>query len=251
MVGLHSGATAVRADTTWQQDLVASARRASAGVVGGSIAGILVGGIGGRLAMLILRLTSRPSLAGVETDDGFIIGRFSGETLFLVLLTAVFGIFGGLFYLAVRDWLPERSRTVLAAIFGGIVGGSAVIRPDGVDFILVDPLPLAIVMFVALPALYGVVMSLLVERLLRSDSLLARSRVWVAALIPLIPLALTGPVGLLVLVVLFGLWGIHRAAPGLGSVFRSTPVVWIGRVALLAVTLLALRSLVEDVRSIL
>jgi hypothetical protein len=242
---------AVQTETTWQQDLAASARRASAGVVGGFIAGILVGGVGGRLAMFILRLTSRPSLAGLETDDGFIIGRFSGETLFLVIVTAGFGLLGGLFFLAVRGWLPERSRMVLAAVFGAIVGGAAVIHPDGVDFNLLDPLPLAIALFVALPALYGVAMSWLVERLLRSDSVLARSRVWFAALIPLIPLALTGPVGLVILVVLFGLWAIHRAVPGLGPVMRSIPMMWLGRVALLTVTLLAFRSLVEDVRRIL
>ena len=38
------------------------------------MAGLLVGGVGGRVAMLLLRLTSDPRLRGLETDDGFTIG---------------------------------------------------------------------------------------------------------------------------------------------------------------------------------
>ena len=38
--------------------------------------------------MLMLRLTSDPTLRGLETDDGFVIGRFSGDTVFLLILTA-------------------------------------------------------------------------------------------------------------------------------------------------------------------
>src|SRR5207247_2637761 len=83
-------------EVSWQQDLMASARRLSAGIVGGFLVGGLVGGIGGRLAMLVLRLTSSPSLHGVKTDDGFIIGRFSGDSLFLLLFTSVLGALGGI-----------------------------------------------------------------------------------------------------------------------------------------------------------
>ncbi len=117
--------------TTWQQDLLASARRVSAGVVGGLATGALIGGIGGRLAMFVLRVTSDPSLHGLKTDDGFTIGRFSGETLFLVLVTAALGVLGGLLYLAVRPWLPERWRAALVGVFGGIVGGALFISPGG------------------------------------------------------------------------------------------------------------------------
>jgi hypothetical protein len=46
-------------------------------VSAGFLAGVLIGGVGGRLAMLALRLTSGPSLHGVSTDDGFTIGRVS------------------------------------------------------------------------------------------------------------------------------------------------------------------------------
>ena len=106
-------------DMTWQQDLKASARRVSAAVVGGLVTGVVVGGVVGRFAMFVLRVTSDPSLHGVKTDDGFIIGRFSAETLFLLLATAALGVLGGILYLGVRRWLPERQRAALAGVFGG------------------------------------------------------------------------------------------------------------------------------------
>src|SRR5205809_456711 len=108
---------------TWQQDLMASARRISACIAGGFSMGAVVGGIGGRLAMLVLRLTSDSSLHGLKTDDGFIIGRFSGDSLFLLGFTSALGGLGGILYLAARSWLPERRRAALAGVFGGVVGG--------------------------------------------------------------------------------------------------------------------------------
>ena len=120
--------------------------------------------------MFVLRVTSDTSLHGVKTDDDFIIGRFSAETLFLIIATAALGVLGGIVYLGVRTWLPERQRAPLAGVFGGIVGGALVISPDGLDFTRLEPLPLAVAMFIALPALYGATMSLFVERLLREDS---------------------------------------------------------------------------------
>jgi hypothetical protein len=237
--------------TTWQQDLLASARRVSAGVVGGLAMGALIGGIGGRLAMFVLRLTSDPSLHGLKTDDDFTIGRFSGETMFLVLATAALGVIGGLVYLAVRPWLPERWRAALTGVFGGIVGGALFIRPDGIDFTRLDPLPLAIVMFIALPAIYGVTMSLFVERLLRSSSGVGSSWGWLLGLLPLVAFGATGPLGIGLLLLMFGLWWIHRSVPEAATVWRSPAVVWIGRAALLVVTARGLVSLVVDIDQVL
>jgi hypothetical protein len=237
--------------TTWQEDLLASARRLSAGVVGGLATGALIGGVGGRLAMFVLRVTSDPSLHGLKTDDGFTIGRFSGETLFLVLVTAALGVLGGLLYLAVRPWLPERWRAALAGVFGGIVGGAAFIRPDGIDFTRLDPLPLAIAMFIALPAIYGVAMSLFVERLLRSDPGATGSWGWLLGLLPLVAFGATGPFGLGLILLLFGAWWVHRAMPDAATLWRSPTITWIGRVVLLAVTARGLVSLVDDIDQIL
>src|SRR2546428_2767416 len=134
---------ATTAVATWQQDLAASARRVSACIFGGFLMGALVGGIGGRLAMLALRVTSESSLHGLKTDDGFIIGRFSGDSLFLLIFASVLGVLGGILYLAVRSWLPERHRAALAGVFGGGAGRAAFIRPNGPDLTRLDPLSLA------------------------------------------------------------------------------------------------------------
>ena len=201
--------------------------------------------------MFVLRVTSDPSLHGVKTDDGFIIGRFSQESLFLLLATAALGVLGGILYLGVRTWLPERQRAALAGVFGGIVGGALVISPDGLDFTRLDPLPLAVAMFVALPALYGVTMSLFVERLLREDSRFNRSKGWFLGLIPLLAVAASGPLGIGLLVLLFGVWAFHRWPPEAGSLVRSSAVVWTGRAILLAVTGLGLVGLVGDIDQVL
>jgi len=190
-------------------------------------------------------------LRGLKTDDDFTIGRFSGETLFLVGVTAALGVLGGLLYLAVRPWLPERWRAALAGMFGAIVGGAAFIRPDGIDFTQLDPLPLAIAMFIALPALYGVAMSMFVERLLRSDPGASASKVWLLGLLPVVMFGATGPLGLGLILLLFAAWWVHRTSPDAAALWRSPTVVWIGRAALLAVTARSLVNLVADIDQIL
>jgi hypothetical protein len=239
------------AEVTWQEDLKTSARRVSMAVLAGLSMGALIGGVGGRIAMFVLRLTSDPSLQGAETDDGFIIGQISGETLFLVIITSGLGMVGGIFYLAVRPWLPQRWRAALFGIFGGIVGGALVIRPDGIDFTLLDPLALAIAMFIALPAIYGVVVSRLIERWLPRDAGPGASRPWIIGLIPLLLLGLTGPVGIGLSVVMLVLWMVARTDQRIASLWRSPAVVWIGRAGLIAVTAVSLVSLFRDITQVL
>src|SRR6266542_5585388 len=53
----------------------------SPGVLAGSLCGAVIGGVGGRLAMLFLRITSRPSLHVLETDDGLTICPFTEATV--------------------------------------------------------------------------------------------------------------------------------------------------------------------------
>jgi len=241
----------VTAPTSWKDDLKAKARRLSAAAAAGFLTGAAIGGIGGRLAMFVLRLTSDPALRGLETDDGFTIGILSGATLFLVVLTAIEGTVGGVAYLAVRAWLPERARPWLFGTFTAVVGGALVIRPDGIDFTLLEPLWLAVVMFIALPAAYGIAVSLLAERFLASDSAFTGPWAWIAGPIALLPLGIFGPAGLAVIALILAAFLLNRSAPQMGSLWMSPPVVWIGRAGLLAVGALAAASLVRDVTEIL
>lgn len=236
---------------TLREDLSAAARPVAAVAVAGFLTGAAVGGIGGRLAMFVLRLTSDPALDGLKTDDDFTIGVFSGETLFLLIVTAVLGLIGGLVYLAVRSWLPGRVRSWLFGALTGIVGGTLVIRPEGIDFTLLEPLWLAIAMFVVLPAAYGVAVSLLAERFLAADSTFSHSRAWIGGLVLLLPLGLFGLVGLAVITAIIAAVLLGRVAPHIASLWTSPPVTWIGRVGLVTVAIVWGAGLVTDVVEVL
>jgi hypothetical protein len=226
------------------EDLREPGATLGAGVSAGFLAGVLIGGVGGRLAMLALRLTSDPSLHGVSTDDGFTIGRLSLQTLFLLGVTAGLGMAGGLFYLVVRRWIPSPWRIPLMTLFFGLVGGAGLIGPSAVDFTLLSPLALAVALFVVIPAAYGAAMPWIAERLLREDSILRRGR-W-AWIVGLVPLAFANLVGALVLLVALVVWAVGRSAPSLVEAWRSTVVAWLGRAALVAVAFASASGLVRD-----
>ncbi len=226
-------------------DLRSSAPTLGAGVTAGFMAGVVIGGLGGRLAMLLLRVTSDPALHGVSTDDGFTIGRISSETLFLLGVTAGLGMAGGLFYLVVRRWIPTRWRIPIMSVFFALVGGAGVIgTPSEVDFSLLSPLGLAIVLFIAIPAAYGAAMPWLAERLLREDSILRRTRWgWVAGVAPLV---FANIVGVLVVAIALGVRAVARASPALVAAWQSRVVTLLGRVALVGVAFSAARGLLQD-----
>jgi hypothetical protein len=229
---------------TTLDDVAGPATTLGAGVTGGFLAGVLIGGVGGRIAMLVLRLTSAPSLHGVATDDGFTIGRVSAQTVFLLGVTAGLGIAGGVLYLVVRRWIPVAWRIPLTTVFFALVGGAGVVGPSEVDFSLLSPLPLAIALFVAIPAAYGAAMPWLTERFLREGSILRRER-W-GAVVGLLPLVLMNIVGILILAVAFGVWWVGRNARPLMNVWRSRATMWIGRVVLVGIAVLSGAGLVRD-----
>ena len=68
--------------------------------VAGITVGVIVVGLGSRLAMFVLRLTSPDSVIGVQSDDDFTIGKFTlAGTYNLALLGTSVGIIG----VAARD----------------------------------------------------------------------------------------------------------------------------------------------------
>lgn len=234
---------------------VLASRLSSAALIG-FLTGAIVGGLGGRLAMLVLRLTSEPSVRGLESDDGFTIGVVSGATMFLVMATAFLGVLGALVYLAIRPWIPERLRPWTFAPIAGVVGGALVIRPGGVDFTRLSPLWLAVAMFVALPAAYGFVLGLFVERAM--DRPVGRrwtSFVGLVLLVPVLPLPVTlglrSTVGFgVVVLAAAGLWFLSRGR-GVAATWTSPIVVWPGRTVMAVLTALAGVELVRDVAAVL
>lgn len=134
------------------------------GAAAGAIAGLVVGGIGGRLAMLLLRLTSPELVIGATSDDGFEIGVMTTETLGLLAGMTMLGAVNGVLYAAVRGWLPRRLRLPLWSLAAAALGGATIVHEDGVDFTMLEPVALAIALFVILPGVAAAIVVLLVER---------------------------------------------------------------------------------------
>jgi hypothetical protein len=215
------------------------------GAASGAVAGIVVGGIGGRLAMLLLRLTSPDSVVGLESDDGFEIGVFTTSTLNLLLVTAFMGGIVGVLYAAVRTAIPSRLRLALWTLLWTLVGGAGVVHDDGIDFNVLEPALLSIALFVALPALAAAAIVLLVERWSGTEPWADRrfsAGIVVAALL-----------GTFVLVLAFAVMVVALVLERLGPVraFVRTAARVVVPAAMLVFGVMAGVDLVADARSIL
>jgi hypothetical protein len=148
-------------------------------LVAGIAVGAVVAGLGGRLAMLVLRLTSPDSVRGIESDHGFTIGQVTlGGTYNLVVIGSVVGVIGAVAYVAVRPWLvgPLWLRRSTVGATAAVVVGSMLVTTDGVDFTLLKPLWLAVSLFVGLAALVGVSLAIVVDRVSAPESATTRGR---------------------------------------------------------------------------
>lgn len=216
-------------------------------IVAGIPTGVLVAGAGGRLAMFLLRLSSPDSVVGVTSDDGFEIGRFTiGGTYNLLMLGAVVGVIGAAAYRAVRPWLlgPTWFRRCTVAAGSGAVVGSMLIHADGIDFRLLKPSWFAVGLFVALPALFGAVIAVVVDRV----SAGAPSRGWRPWVLPALLVA-AFPLTIVVVAIatlVLGIWvPVRHAVASIGGLPGAAGVgiraVW------LLLALSGLAALVNDV----
>lgn len=129
-------------------------------VVAGIATGTVVAGLGSRLAMYLLRLTSPDNVRGVESDDGFTIGKVTlSGTYSLLAIGAAVGLIGAGAYRLVAPWLlgPLWFRRLTTGLASAAVVGGMLVHADGVDFQLLKPKWLAISLFVFLPGLFGIV----------------------------------------------------------------------------------------------
>jgi hypothetical protein len=201
----------------WRARAERASRSLAAISVAGALAGVLVGGVGGRLAMMLLARLN-PRATGVTSDDGFIIGRFTvTNTLSLLAVGFGLGLFGAALYAVLRGLMIGPRWFQVLSISGGpaVVVGEMLVHTDGVDFTLLEPAGLAIALFVLIPGAYAVLLTLLAERWIRADGWFMR-----APLRYVIPTLLVWAVGfflLPVLAVLVSLWVVRE-------VVRRTPV---------------------------
>lgn len=120
--------------------------------------------------MRILFLTSDPAVRGVESDSGFEIGRFTlSGTAFLLVFTmatgAVIGLLGGvlrMFTMGNTKQVATGAGVTSAALFGTLL-----IAPDGVDLQILEPIWLAVVLFIVLAGIWATLTVLLTEWLTR------------------------------------------------------------------------------------
>ena len=153
---------------TLRAELVAAARTLGVITAVGVVCGWLVVGVLSRLMMLLLAVLN-PVATGVTSDDGFVMGQFtvSGSLNLLVVGTG-FGVLGAGLYAALRGLAIGRRwfRLLSLSVGAGVVVGSQIVHSDGVDFRLLNPLWLAVGIFVLLPAVYVALLSAVSERLL-------------------------------------------------------------------------------------
>ncbi len=219
-------------------------------VVAGISTGAVVAGVGSRLAMLVLRLTSPDRVRGVTSDDGFEIGRFTfSGTYNLLVIGAAVGVIGAAAYRAVAPWLlgPVWFRRCTVAAASGAVVGSMLVHDDGVDFHVLKPQWLAVGLFVALPAVFGAAIAAVVDRL----ATLERPGGWRGWLLPVL-LVVAFPVVIpIVVIAALGVVVWVPARRGVASSGGVPPIAGFAiRSAWAMVALLGLVALVRDVQAL-
>jgi hypothetical protein len=143
-------------------------RHIGAASLAGIVAGMLVSGVLGRVAMRVVALTSAPELIGVETSNGNRVGDITvgGTAALAVFVGIVAGLAGGVLYASAEPWLrPRRWKGVLfgAALLAGL--GFAVLDPTNFDFKRFGFAPLNVAMFAAMFVAFGAVLAWLFDRI--------------------------------------------------------------------------------------
>ncbi len=247
---LGCGTKKAETDTpTMRGDVKMLAYWLSLGAAAGGSGGALIGGIGGRIAMFILRLTSDDSVRGLESDDGFIIGRFDlTATVSLIFVTSVLGAIVGLIVVAGQPFFPKRGMPFAWALAGAITGGALLISEDGIDFTLLGPHALAVALFIAIPAIGAGSIAWLTEVYPR---FWWRNRPLTAlAAIPAAPLVIFFPVAIFALLVC-GIWLLALQLPRVRAMPAWKPIRALATVVFGLIVTLGLLDLVGDVRAII
>ncbi len=173
------------------------------------------------------------------------IGQFtlSGSLNLLLVAGPALGLAGAGFYLALRGLRigPAWFRLLSISVGPAVVVGAMIVHTTGVDFVLLEPLWLAIALFVLLPAVYVAMLSLVAERLLVR---------WPEPPRPVLVLGLLAWVPLLPgLLLLSAGWLLLQTAAG--ARIRATPsAAWVARGLLALVFLVAVADLVVDYRAL-
>ena len=250
-------------------------REIARGGIAGLIAGIVVGGAGGRVVMSVAASLNRDA-AGLLTENGEVVGRFTVEgTLALIVFGGLSAsALGAVVWVIVSPWIPGSGtrRALLMMPIAVALGSFLLVESTNTDFLILGPAPLVLALLLGLVALNGAAIAWvdgkLERRLPRLDDRPAMAVVayGVVALLGtpmvlLVVLAFFSPtfsnaprppfMGLALVVV--GLATALAWALRLRSVASPVPPVltWIGRGGLLAAVVLGGLHLASEVSRIL
>ncbi len=210
--------------------------RLASSCIGSVVAGLVVGGLGSRLAMRVSAIAAGDHRQGLLTDNGNAVGTITAEgTLALVVFVGLAaGLATGVFLAAMRTVLPGRFLPLSVSLVLLALGGPFVIDPANPDFTLVGNGFLNVAMFAALFPAFGCGALWIAERF---DGWLVRP-----PLVRLAPITIAGAaVGLVLGILGVGVFG--TAGP------LSVAVVLV-TVAAAAVTAFAAPGLAGSVRAV-
>jgi hypothetical protein len=213
-------------------------------VSAGTIAGVLVGGLGSRLAMRVMAATSGDDAQGAITEADEVVGRITVDgTLGLVVFVGLgLGSVAALLYLLVRRWLPWPawlSGLLYGVLLLAVFGRDDPVDPENPDFLILSPTWLAVVMFTLLLPLYGLVLGSLVARLDAAYPELSAQPKVLVAYAPLLLFAPLFPVVVPVAVIALVAVAAQRIRP-LARAWRSQAVDRVGRAALALIGVIGL-----------
>jgi hypothetical protein len=164
--------------------------------------------------------------------------------------TTLIGVIGGGIYYVLRGLLigPRWVQILSVSVGPAVVVGSRLVHVEGVDFTL-DPVWLAIALFVAIPLAYAALLTVIAERWLAPEGRFMTARIRLAVC-PLVLWAPIAPVLGVLLLALVG-WEIaHRTQTG-DRVLGHQAWPWLVRAALAILFTVSLVDLVRDTVTLL
>ena len=217
-------------------------RRYAAACGAGAILGAFWVGVVGRVVMGVIALLNDEA-HGIRSDDDFVIGQFTfGGSLNFLVFGIALGSFGGALYLALRALRigPAWFQVLSISLAPAIVALAMIVHPKGVDFTLLEPVALSVILFLLVAWGYTASLAVLVERWLRPGGVAETAPRWLVG-VALVPTVFFLPVTVLLVVGRFAVRLIGR---------HVEPAAWLARGALLAVFLLSVADLASDLSTL-
>jgi hypothetical protein len=140
-----------------------SARYVTAAGLAGLVAGLLIGGLGGRVFMRIAGVAAGDAAQGATTEAGFTVGEVTadGTVGLFVFVGVASGLLGAAWFVIFRPWLAWAGRwrgLVFGALLFAVASATSdVLNPDNIDFTILGNPSLLVLLILVLFAGFGLV----------------------------------------------------------------------------------------------